>query len=328
MTIPIGRREFIAALGGTAAWPLAARAQPSTLPVIGFLSSASVGGQVPIAFRKGLNEGGYFEGRNVTIEYRFADGHYNRLPALAAELVSRQVSLIVASGGLVSAMAAKAATTTTPILFLAGFDPVKFGLVTSFNRPGGNATGVSIYTAELMRKRLELLRELMPNVASVALLMNPNAVSADIETKDVEAAARAINLQLLVLKAIAESEFDGVFASAVNQRAGALLVAADPFFTTRRAQIVALAARYALPAAYPWREYAEAGGLMSYGPDLTWAYYQIGLYASRILEGAKPSDLPVQLPTRFKLVINHTTAKALGLTISRRLSAGVDEFIE
>jgi putative ABC transport system substrate-binding protein len=225
-------------------------------------------------------------------------------------------------------MAAKAATTTTPILFLAGFDPVKFGLVTSFNRPGGNATGVSIYTAELMRKRLELLRELMPNVASVALLMNPNAVSADIETKDVEAAARAINLQLLVLKAIAESEFDGVFASAVNQRAGALLVAADPFFTTRRAQIVALAARYALPAAYPWREYAEAGGLMSYGPDLTWAYYQIGLYASRILEGAKPSDLPVQLPTRFKLVINHTTAKALGLTISRRLSAGVDEFIE
>jgi len=328
MTIPIGRREFIAALGGTAAWPLAARAQPSTLPVIGVLSSASVGGQLPIAFRKGLNEGGYFEGRNVTFEYRFAEGHYNRLPALAAELVSRQVSLIVASGGLVSAMAAKAATTTTPILFLAGFDPVRFGLVTSFNRPGGNATGVSVYTAELMRKRLELLRELMPNVGSVALLMNPNAGSADIETKDVEAAARAINLQLLVLNAIAESEFDGVFASAVNQRAGALLVAADPFFTTRRAQIVALAARYALPAAYPWREYAEAGGLMSYGPDLTWAYHQVGLYASRILEGAKPSDLPVQLPTRFKLVINHTTAKALGLTISRRLLAGVDEFIE
>jgi putative ABC transport system substrate-binding protein len=328
MTIPIGRREFIAALGGTAAWPFAARAQPSTLPVIGFLSSASVGGQVPIAFRKGLNEGGYFDGRNVTFEYRFAEGHYNRLPALAAELVSRQVSLIVAAGGLVSAMAAKAATTTTPILFLAGFDPVKFGLVTSFNRPGGNATGVSVYTAELMRKRLELLRELMPNVGSVALLMNPNAVSADIETKDVEAAARAINLQLLVLKAIAESEFDGVFAWAVNERAGALLVAADPFFTTQRAQIVALAARYALPAAYPWREYAEAGGLMSYGPELTWAYHQIGLYASRILEGAKPSDLPVQLPTRFKLVINHTTARALGLTISRRLLAGVDEFIE
>jgi len=293
MTIPIGRREFIAALGGTAAWPLAARAQPSTLPVIGVLSSASVGGQLPIAFRKGLNEGGYFEGRNVTFEYRFAEGHYNRLPALAAELVSRQVSLIVASGGLVSAMAAKAATTTTPILFLAGFDPVRFGLVTSFNRPGGNATGVSVYTAELMRKRLELLRELMPNVGSVALLMNPNAGSADIETKDVEAAARAINLQLLVLNAIAESEFDGVFVSAVNQRAGALLVAADPFFTTRRAHIVALAARHALPAAYPWREYAEAGGLMSYGPDLTWAYHQIGLYASRILKGTKPSDLPV-----------------------------------
>jgi len=228
----------------------------------------------------------------------------------------------------VSAMAAKASTTTIPILFVAGFDPVKFGLVTSFSRPGGNATGVSVYTAEPMGKRLELLCELMPGVRSIALLVNPNSVSTQIETKDVETAAHAANLQLLVLKAAGESEFDGLFASAVNQSAGALLVAADPFFTTRRTQIVALAARHGLPAAYPWREYVEAGGLMSYGPTLTWAYHQIGVYAGRILRGAKPGDLPVQQPRTFELLINLATAKALGLTVPRTLLAGADMVIE
>jgi putative ABC transport system substrate-binding protein len=323
------RREFITLLGGAAAaWPLAAMAQQPAVPVIGFLSSASFGGQVPIAFSKSLNEGGYFEGRNVTVEYRWADGHYNQLPALAADLVRRQVDLIVASGGLVSAMAAKASTTTIPILFVAGFDPVKFGLVTSLSRPGGNATGVSIYTAELMGKRLQLLYELMPDVRSIALMVNPNSASTEIETNDVEAAARATNLQLLVLKATGESEFDGLFASAVNERVGALLVTADPFFTTRRAQIVALAARHRLPTAYPWREYVEAGGLLSYGPTLTWAYEQIGLYAVRILKGAKPDDLPVQRPRTFELLINLTTANALGLTVPRMILVRADKVIE
>jgi putative ABC transport system substrate-binding protein len=329
MEFPARRREFIMLLGGTAAaWPLGARAQQPALPVIGFLSSAAVGGRVPIAFRKGLTEGGFVEGKNVAIEPRWADGHYDRLPAMAADLVRRQVSLIVASGGLVSARAAKASTATIPILFLAGFDPVKVGLVNSFNRPGGNATGVSVYTAELMGKRLELLRELMPSVRSIALLMNPNTVTADIERKDVEAAARAANLQLLVLNATAESEFDMAFASAVNQHAGALLVGADPFFTTRRAQIVELAARHALPAAYPWREYVEAGGLMSYGPNLQDSYHQIGLYAGRILKGAKPGDLPVQMPRKFELIIKLETAMALGITVPRIMRFRADELID
>jgi putative ABC transport system substrate-binding protein len=323
------RREFITLFGGAAAtWPLAARAQQPAVQVIGFLSSASVGRQAPIAFSKSLNEGGYFVGRNVTVEYRWADGHYNRLPALAADLVRRQVDLIVASGGLVSAVAAKVSTTTIPILFVAGFDPVKVGLVTSFNRPGGNATGVSVYTAELMGKRLQLLSELMPGVRSIGLLVNPNSVSTPMETKDLEAAARAANLRLIVLKVTGDSEFDAVFASAVNQRVGALLVAADPFFTTRRAQIVALAAHHGLPTAYPWREYVEAGGLMSYGPTLTWAYHQIGVYAVRILKGAKTDDLPVQQPRTFELLINLTTANALGLTVPHIVLARADMVIE
>ncbi len=326
--IAMRRREFIMLLGGAAAaWPLGVGAQQPASPVIGYLSSASINFAIPIAFNKGLNEAGYFEGQNVTVERRWADGHYDRLPALAGELVDRHVNLIVASGGLVSAKAAKASTTAIPILFIAGFDPVRFGLVASLNRPGGNATGVSIYTAELMRKRLELLRELVPGVASIALLMNQNSGSADIELKDLEAAARATGVQLLVLKATSNSEIEAAFAAAVRQRAGALLVSADPFLTSRRAHIVALARDHALPAAYPWREYAEAGGLMSYGPNLQGSYHQIGLYAGRILKGAKPADLPVQLPKAFDLVINLGTAKTLGLTVPRLLH-GQAEMIE
>ncbi len=327
------RREFIVLLGGTvAARPLAARAQQPALPVIGFISSASLTGQVPTAFKKGLNEGGYFDDQNVKpnvkIEFYRADGHYDRLPALARDMVDRQVNLIVAAGGLPSALAAKAATTTIPILFVAGFDPIKVGLVASLNRPGGNATGVSVYTTELIAKRLQLLRELMPSADSVALLVNPDSPVADIETKDVEAAARAAGLQLLILEARVENDFEDVFASAIRQRAGGLLVSADPFFTTRRSLLIALAERHALPAAYPWREYAEIGGLMSYGPYIFEQYRQLGLYASRILKGAAPRDLPVQLPKEFELIINYRTVKALGLSVSKVLRAAATKIIE
>jgi putative ABC transport system substrate-binding protein len=266
MTIPIGRREFIAALGGTAAWPLAARAQqPSTLPVIGFLNSASRGPSGPFrpfldAFHQGLNEGGYVEGRNVVIEYRWAGGQFARLPELAADLVARRVSLIAATGGAVSARAAKGATSTIPILFIGGQDPVADGIVTSLNQPGGNATGVALRTLELMTKRLELLRELVPHAAAVALLVNPTDVTNELEAKDVEAMMRAIGGNMVLLKASAENDFEPTFASAARQQADALLVSPNPFFTARRAQIVTLAARHGMPAAYPWREYVDAGG--------------------------------------------------------------------
>jgi putative tryptophan/tyrosine transport system substrate-binding protein len=328
------RREFITLLGGTAAaWPLRASAQQPEMPVIGFVSSsnASPSGAIAhllIAFRQGLNEGGHVEGRNVKIEYRWAGGQYDRLPGLLADLIRHQVSVIVASGGLPSALAAKAATDTVPILFIAPFDPVRVGLVTSLSHPGGNATGVSNETTELAQKRLELLRELVPKVTTIAMLVNPNARMTKIEIEHMERATRNLGLRLLVLEAGAQSDFEAAFATAVREGAGALSVSAEAFFTPRRAQIVAFAARHGLPTVYPFREYVEAGGLMSYGPTLTWAYQQIGFYASRILKGDKPSDLPVQMPTKFQLVINLKTLNALGLTLSRLLNYRADEIIE
>ena len=325
------RRDFLALLGSmAAAGSLRAEAQTPAMPVIGFLNSASPGPAATLvaAFRHGLNKAGYVEGQNVAIEYRWAEGQYDRLPAMASDLVRRNVSLIAATGGLVVAQAAKGATSTIPVLFIAGFDPVREGLAASINRPGGNATGVSVYTAELGPKRLELLRELLPNVVKIAMLVNPHSISTEIERKDLEEATRGTGLQLLVLEASAEGDLEKAVNDAVNQGAGALIVSADAFFTSRRSQIVALAAQYALPASYPWLQYAEAGGLISYGPNLTWAYEQIGVYASRILKGAKPEDLPVQLPTTFEMVINLKTAKALGLSIPPFVLARADRVIE
>ena len=319
------RRAFIAALGGAAAWPLVARAQEPAMPVIGFLNSASPGPLLLSAFHEGLKDGGYVEGKNVTVEYRWADGQYDRLPALAADLVRRRVTVIAATGGTVTAKVAKAATTTIPVLFIAGADPVGDGLVSSFNRPGGNVTGVSVYTSELALKRLELLRELVPKATKIALLVNPeNAV----DSQDAQNMMQRAGLPLLTLSATVETEFDREFISASQHGAQALLVSADPFFTSRRTQLVALAARYAMPAAYPWSEYAKVGGLMSYGTSIPGAYRQIGQYATRILKGEKPADLPVQQPTKFELVINLKTAKTLGLTVPPQLLARADEVIE
>ena len=331
------RREFITLLGGTvAAWPVSGRAQQPAIPVIGFVNSGNSslgGGFEPLraAFLKGLNEGGYVEGRNVAIEYRLAGGQYDRLPELLSGLINQQVKLIVASGGLVSALHAKAATKTIPILFIAGFDPIKVGLVSSLGHPEGNATGVSMYTTEMAQKRLELLHTVLPKVTTIAMLVNPKSTGGSvpkIEVERVEAAAPGLGLKVIVLEASADSDFEKAFARAVQEGAGALSINADPFFTPRRAQIVALAARHGLPTIYALREYVEAGGLMSYGPTLGWAYEQIGRYASRILKGEKPSDLPVQLPTSFDLIINLKTVKALGLTLPRSVLAGTNEFIE
>jgi ABC-type uncharacterized transport system substrate-binding protein len=325
----VKRREFITLLGGAAAaWPVAVRAQDPAVPLIGFLNSASPAPFVRLAdaFRQGLREGGYVEGRNVTIEYRWADGQFARLPELAADLVHRRVSLIVATGGTISARAAKEATATIPILFIVGPNPIGDGLVTSLNRPGGNATGVALYTSDLLPKRLELLEKLVPRAARIAVLVNPNDAAHELETKYVEDAMRVTGQQMVLLKASAD--FEPVLVSAVQQRVDALLVSANPFFTGRRAQLVALAARHAMPAGYPWREYADAGGLMSYGPSIAGAYHLIGRYASRILNGEKTADLPVQAPTKYELVINLKTAKALRLEVPPTLLAFADEVIE
>jgi len=325
------RREFITLLGGTAAaWPLTARAQPSGIPVIGSLYGTSAAEwAVPIAgFRTGLGEAGFVEGRNVAIEYRWADGNYDRLPALAAELVALKVDLIAASGGDASSRAAKDATSTIPIVFNSGDDPVATGLVTSLARPGGNLTGISFLVVELHPKRLELLSDLVPQARVIGLLVNPDSPQTERVLRGMQEAARAKGIQLLVVKASTGSEIDAAFAALSQQAPGALVVQADPFFNSRRDQLVALAARYAVPAIYEGRQFAMAGGLISYGASLTAVYRQLGIYAGKILQGAKPADLPVQQPTAFDLVINLKTAEALGLTIPRTMLDLANEVIE
>jgi ABC-type uncharacterized transport system substrate-binding protein len=325
------RRQFISLLGGAAAaWPLAARAQQPTMPVIGFLSSVGRNDRPHLsdAFSRGLSDAGYVEGRNVAIEYRFADNQHDRLPALAAELVGRKVAVILATGGGNSILAAKAATTTIPIVFTLGGDPVRQGYVASLNRPGGNVTGISWFGALLAAKALGLLHEFIPGAAVIALLVNPKLPEAARTLNDAQEAARTLGVQLLVLYASTPTEINTAFATLVQQRAGALLVGGDAYLTTRRQQIVSLAAYVAIPAMYPNREFMMEGGLMSYGNDTMEAYRRAALYVARSLKGEKPADLPVDQATRFEFLINLKTAKALGLDVPPTLIARADEVIE
>lgn len=325
------RRDFLAAFAaaGLRGWRLA-RAQQKARPVIGYLNSNSAEQTAPLlaAFRAGLKEAGYVEGDNVAIEFRWAEGHYDRLPALAADLVARKVDLIATSGGPPSARAAKNASSTIPITFVVGTDPVELGLVASLARPGGNLTGVSMLMTELNAKRLELLSKLVPQARVIALLVNPNYPGAERIIKDVREAARDKGLQLDVLKAGTEGEIDATFTTLVQRHIDALVVGNDSFFDSRRDQLVALSARDAVPALYDSRQFPDSGGLMSYGTSLTSVYLQHGIYAGKILNGAKPAELPVQQPTKFELVINLKTAKALGLAVPQLLLAQADEVIE
>jgi putative ABC transport system substrate-binding protein len=325
------RREFLA-LGTVAAvgWPRAARAQQPSLPVIGFLSARSPAeaASVLAAFRQGLGEAGYFEGKNVTIEFRWAEGNYDRLPELAAELVRRQVAMIAATGGEPSPLAAKAATTTIPIVFTIGGDPVEAGLVASLGRPGGNLTGTTIMAVELGPKRLDFIRQLVPNSRAIAMLINRNFPMALSEARGVQDAARALGLDVIVLTASTEEEIDTAFAKLIQQKVGGLIVGTDPFLLGARDKLARLAAQHAIPTMYFLREFVETGGLMSYGPDIRRGYRQAGVYAGYILKGANPAELPVLLPTNFLLSVNLRTTRALGLTLPATLLALADEVIE
>jgi ABC-type uncharacterized transport system substrate-binding protein len=325
------RRDFITLIGGAAAaWPFAARAQQAAMPVIGYLnaSSPNTNPQYLPAFRQGLAETGYVETKNLTIEYRWADDHYDRLPALAAELVARKVSVLTATGGPAAALSAKAATSSIPIVFTSGADPVAAGLVASLNRPGGNVTGMSLFYTEVGEKRLGLLRELIPQSGSIAFLVNPSTVEGKLQFKNVSTVARAIGQELIVLNASSESEIDAAFTVLMARNAASLLLASDPFFSRHRIRIVDLAARHAIPAIYFDPSFVRVGGLISYGIDVREMYRHAGVYVGRILKGAKPADLPVMQPTKLELLINLKTAKALGLDVPATLLARADEVIE
>jgi putative tryptophan/tyrosine transport system substrate-binding protein len=322
------RRRFITLLGGAAAWPLAARAQQGAMPVIGFLDAASAAERTDYmaAFRQGLAQAGYVDGQNVAFEYRWAEGRYDRLPELAADLVRRPLSVIVTPGTTAAAQAAKAATATIPIVFGVGGDPIQLGLVASLNRPGGNATGVNFFTTDLVAKRMELFRELVPGAKRVAVLLNPTDHSNDSALRDVETAA--IGQHVLAFEAATGREIDAAFAALAREKVDALFVSGGTFFSTRRVQLAVLAARYAVPASYSQRNFVEAGGLMSYGTPLADVWRQVGLYTGRILKGAKPTDLPVMQPTKFELAINLNTARALRFDVPPMLLARADEVIE
>jgi putative ABC transport system substrate-binding protein len=326
----VKRREFVTLLGGgAAAWPLAARGQQPAMPVVGFLNSETPSGYAPYAaaFRQGLSEGGFVEGRNAAIEYRWAEGHNDRLPALAADLVRRQVA-VIAAAGTASALAAKAATTTIPIVFSTAADPVAEGLVTSLSRPGGNVTGVTNLGVELVQKQVEMLHQMVPKAAVIAALVNPLQPFAEFATKDALAAGRALGLQIHIAQASSERDIDATFATLLRLGAGGLVVCPDAFFLSRRGQLAALAIRHAIPTIFFVREFTAAGGLMSYGPSVTDGYHQVGIYAGRILKGDRPGDLPVQRSAKFSLVINLSTAKVLGLDVPFYLQQLADEVIE